>query len=71
MNWYKMSNGNLVNLGLATGILAVESRDPENGRYYKVAVFFPDHDSISFPEVYPTRKDAVAFIDSIYQSFAV
>ena len=64
--------GNLVNLGLASDIRAVERRNPDGDAYHKIAVCFGKGDNYTcFPESFPSEEAALAVINGIYLAFAV
>ncbi len=70
MNWYKMSDGNLVNLGLATDI-RIKSDWENSEEIFFARVIFSEENSTAFPERFKTKAEAVKFLESLYEEMPV
>mgnify|MGYP007070408516 CR=1 FL=1 len=68
MNWYKCSNGDLLNLERVV-IIAVNFRGPDD--YRVKAHFEPEAQFFAFPDTFATREAAVQFIAELYEEMAV
>lgn len=70
MNWYKCSNGSLVNLDHAAAI-AAEPHRPHASKWIVRVHFTPQDSFFDFPDTFTTREAAVQFIAELYEEMAV